>query len=129
MAGARYGTFARIFPWPGRGPFSRAQFGAAAERGEDGGRALTGDAADAVAAMEDETRVARKIGYLFDQAVAKLHTLGEHSPDLEASGAAAARAVHRIEPQRQRSMPAKVSPKRDKRPVRFWGRNGDGQSR
>jgi len=69
----------------------------AAGAGEAGGRPLAGDVAAAVAGMSDATEVARKIGYLFNQAVAKLHTLGEHSPGLDASAAVVARAVARME--------------------------------
>jgi hypothetical protein len=65
--------------------------------GEAGDRPLTGSAADAAAGMSEATEVARKIGYLFDQAVAALHSTGVHSPRLEASGAAVARAVRRME--------------------------------
>jgi hypothetical protein len=72
--------------------------GAAGGAGGGGdGRARPGEAADAVAEMEDATRVARRTGGVFNQAVAKLHTLGEHSPDLEASAAVVARAVRRME--------------------------------
>ena len=69
----------------------------AAVDGEAGGRALAVDAADAAADMSEATEVARKIGYLFNQAVAALHSTGEHSPGLEASGAAVASAVRRME--------------------------------
>jgi len=69
----------------------------AAGGGEAGGRALAGEVADAVAGMSDATEVARRIGYLFNQAVAKLHALGVHSPDLEASAGVVARAVRRME--------------------------------
>jgi hypothetical protein len=69
----------------------------AAEGGKTGGRPLAKSAADAAADMSEATEVARKIGYLFDQAVAALHSTGEHSPGLEASGAAVARAVRRME--------------------------------
>ena len=62
-----------------------------------GGRALAGNVVDAAADMSDATEVARRIGYLFNQAIAKLHALGEHSPDLEASAAVVARAVRRME--------------------------------
>ena len=58
---------------------------------------VAGRAADVVADMSDATEVARSIGYLFNQAVAKLHSTGEHSPGLEASAAAVARAVRRME--------------------------------
>ncbi len=69
----------------------------AAGGGEAGGRPLARSAADAAADMSEATEVARKIGYLFNQAVAALHSTGEHSPGLEASGAAVARAVRRME--------------------------------
>ena len=69
----------------------------AAEGGEAGVRPLAKSAADAAADMSAATEVARKIGYLFNQAVAALHSTGEHSPDLEACGAAVARAVRRME--------------------------------
>ncbi len=61
------------------------------------GRILTADVADVADGMSEATEVARKNGYLFDQAVARLHTLGEHSADLEASAAVVARAVARME--------------------------------
>jgi hypothetical protein len=72
---------------------------AATGDGEAGGRplALAGAAADAAADMSAATEVARKIGYLFNQAVAALHSTGVHSPALEASAASVARAVRRME--------------------------------
>jgi hypothetical protein len=69
----------------------------AARGGEAGGRVLASEVADLAAGMSEATEVARKNGYLFDQAVARLHTLGEHSADLEASAAVVARAVRRME--------------------------------
>lgn len=54
-------------------------------------------AADVVAGMSDAVTAANRVGRNFNQAVAKLHALGEHSPDLEASAAAVARAVTRME--------------------------------
>jgi hypothetical protein len=69
----------------------------AAGGGEAGGRALAGEVVAAAADMSDAIEVARRIGYLFNQAIAKLHALGEHSPDLEASAAVVARAVRRME--------------------------------
>jgi len=69
----------------------------AAGGGEAGDRPLGKSAADAAADMSAATEVARKIGYLFDQAVAALHSTGEHSPGLEASAASVARAVRRME--------------------------------
>jgi hypothetical protein len=65
--------------------------------GEADGAPVTKSAADAAADMSEATEVARKIGYLFNQSVAALHSTGEHSPALEASGAAVARAVRRME--------------------------------
>jgi hypothetical protein len=70
---------------------------AATGGGEAGGRPLAGAAADAAADMSEATEVARKIGNLFNQAVAALHSTGVHSPALEASGASVARAVRRME--------------------------------
>lgn len=61
------------------------------------GAAPPSTAADVVDSMESARKTAAKIGYLFDQAVAKLHSTGQHSPDLEASAAAVARAVRRME--------------------------------
>lgn len=69
----------------------------AAGGGEAGDPPLTRSAADAAAGMGEATEVARKIGYLFDQAVAGLHSTGVYSPALEASGASVARAVRRME--------------------------------
>jgi len=69
----------------------------APQGGEAGDRPLAKSAADAVADMSEATEVARKIGYLFDQAVAALHSTGVHSPGLEASAASVARAVRRME--------------------------------
>jgi hypothetical protein len=69
----------------------------AAGGGEDGGHLLARSAADAAADMSEATEVARKIGYRFNQAVDALHSTGEHSPGLEASGATVARAVRRME--------------------------------
>jgi hypothetical protein len=71
--------------------------GGEAEGGEAGDRPLAKSAADAAAGMSEATEVARKIGYLFDQAVAALHSTGVHSPALEARGASVARAVRRME--------------------------------
>jgi hypothetical protein len=61
------------------------------------GRLPATGAADVVAGMSDAVTAANKIGNNFNQAVARLHSLGEHSPDLEASAAAVARAVRRME--------------------------------
>lgn len=69
----------------------------AAGGGEAGDRPVTPSAADAAAGMGEATEVARKIGHLFNQAVAGLHSTGVHSPALEASGASVARAVRRME--------------------------------
>jgi hypothetical protein len=69
----------------------------APEGGEASGRPLAGSAADAAADMSAATEVARRIGYLFNQAVAALHATGVHSPALEASAASVARAVRRME--------------------------------
>jgi len=64
---------------------------------EAGDRSLAKSAADAAADMSEATEVARKIGHLFNQAVAALHSTGVHSPALEARGASVARAVRRME--------------------------------
>jgi hypothetical protein len=69
----------------------------AAGGGEAGDHPLTPSAADAAADMSEATEVARKIGNLFNQAVAALHSTGVYSPALEASGASVARAVRRME--------------------------------
>ncbi len=65
--------------------------------GEAGDRPLAQSAADAAADMSKATEVARMIGYLFNQAVAALHSTGVYSPALEARGASVARAVRRME--------------------------------
>ncbi len=64
---------------------------------EAGDRPLAKSAADAASDMSEATEVARKIGGLFNQAVAALHSTGVHSPALEARGASVARAVRRME--------------------------------
>jgi hypothetical protein len=74
-----------------------AKLGTSAAEGRAEGAASAADVADAVAAMSGAAALARRLGYLFNQAVAKLNATGEHSPDLEASAAAVARAVRRME--------------------------------
>ena len=74
--------------------------GGAGGGGEAGDRPLAKSAADAAADMSAATEVARKIGYLFDQAVAALHSTGVHSPGLEASAAAVARGCAGWNPRR-----------------------------
>jgi hypothetical protein len=54
-------------------------------------------APDVIAAMSAAVSLARRLGYLFDQAVTKLNSVGEHSPGLEASAAVVARAVRQME--------------------------------
>ena len=76
-----------------------AKLGTSAAEAAAGGRAgaAAADAPDVVAAMSQATSLARRLGYLLNQAVAKLNATGEHSADLEACAAAVARAVHRME--------------------------------
>jgi len=69
----------------------------AAGGGEAGDRPVAQSAADAAAGMAKATEAARKIGNLFNQAVAALHSTGVHSPALEAYAALVARAVRRME--------------------------------
>ncbi len=59
--------------------------------------AAAADASDVIAAMSHATSLARRLGYLFSQALAKLNSTGEHSPDLDGSAAIVARAVRRME--------------------------------
>jgi hypothetical protein len=74
-----------------------AQAGTDTARAAAAGRPPAGHVADVVAGMSDAVTAANRIGNNFNQAVARLHSLGEHSPGLEASAAAAARAVRRME--------------------------------
>lgn len=65
-----------------------------------GGRAETAPpgASDVIAAMSHATSLARRLGYLLNEALANLRSTGEHSSGLEASAAAVARAVRQMEP-------------------------------
>jgi hypothetical protein len=76
-----------------------AKLGTDAAEAAAGGRAgaAVAGAPDVIAAMSDATALARRLGYLLDQAVAKRNSAGEHSPGLDASAAAVARAVRRME--------------------------------
>jgi hypothetical protein len=76
-----------------------AKLGTDAAEAAAGGRAgaAVSGAPDVIAAMSDAMALARRLGYLLDQAVAKRNSVGEHSPGLEASAAVVARAVHRME--------------------------------
>lgn len=72
-----------------------AQLGTDAAAGRIG--AGPDGAADVVAAMSTSTSLARRLGYLLNQAVARLHATGEHSPTLDASADAVARSVAQME--------------------------------
>jgi hypothetical protein len=67
---------------------------AAAAAGRAG---IPASAPDVIAAIADAAGLARRLGYLLNQPVARLNATGEHSPDLEAAAAAVARAVTRME--------------------------------
>lgn len=75
-----------------------AKLGTDAAEAAAGGRAgAAAGASDVIAAISDAAALARRLGYLFNQAVAKLNSTGEHSAGLEASAAVVARAVRRLE--------------------------------
>ena len=76
-----------------------AKLGTDAAEAGAGGRAenAAAGASDVIAAMSHATNLARRLGYLFNQALADLHSTGEHSPGLEASATAVARVVRRME--------------------------------
>jgi hypothetical protein len=77
-----------------------AKLGTDAAEAAAGGRPRATTAAgapDVIAVMSDATALARRLGYLFNQTVAKRNSTGEHSPGLEASAAAVVRAVRRME--------------------------------
>jgi hypothetical protein len=73
-----------------------------AKAGTDAAAAAAGgppasSVAGVVAGMSGAMTALNRVGNNFNQAVARLHALGEHSPDLEASAAAVARAAARVE--------------------------------
>jgi hypothetical protein len=76
-----------------------AQLGTDAATATDPSRspAPPGQLADAVAEMSAATEIARRHGYLLNQAVAALHSTGRHSPQLSAAADLVARAVRRME--------------------------------
>jgi hypothetical protein len=76
-----------------------AKLGTSAAEAAADGRAGAGaaDASDVIAAISDAAALARRLGYLSTQAVAKLNSTGEHCPGLEGSAAIVARAVRRME--------------------------------
>jgi hypothetical protein len=75
---------------------AKAGTDAAAAAAAAGGLPAAG-VADVVDGMSGAMRALNRVGNNFNQAVARLHALGEHSPDLEASAAAVARAAARVE--------------------------------
>ena len=76
-----------------------AKLGTDAATATDPGRSLAppGQLTDAVAEMSAATEMARRHGYLLNQAVAALHSTGRHSPQLNAAASLIARAVRRME--------------------------------
>jgi hypothetical protein len=61
-----------------------AKLGTDAAEAGAGGRAenAAAGASDVIAAMSHATNLARRLGYLFNQPLADLHSTGEHSPAL-----------------------------------------------
>ena len=74
-----------------------ATAGTDASAAASGGGPPDASVAVVVDAMSGAMTALNRAGNNFNQAVAKLHALGEHSPDLEASAAALARAAARVE--------------------------------